>query len=367
MGTAGDEPIAGGDTSGGAGGSGGSSGGSGGAGTGGASGSGGSSGGTGGAGGSGGSTGGTGGTGGGGTGGSGGMPVTYCSAASGMPDTCAPGTINHFVSAPVPDAKAYSAPSADLVFDSLTGMTWQRSVAMRDDGTCMGPVRLSLAEAICYCSSLSLPNATSGWRLPSRVELLSILDYAETPLIEPTAFFDTPNDVFWTSSLLGTTVAEGAWHIAFNSGGVTRNGNPDEPHFVRCVKDGWAAPSTPYTAGTGSLADTVLDNATNLRWQTSPTGPGTSAELATSCSAVTIGGRVWRVPTVLELLSLIDETASDPAFDMNFFADSTDASSRNFGSSTVLNGWVECVDFTSGQSEAMQPGDQKWTRCVADD
>ncbi|HWP07687.1 MAG TPA: DUF1566 domain-containing protein [Polyangiaceae bacterium] len=342
--------------------------------SGGTAGTGGTSGGTGGAGGSGGSNGGTSGSGGssgtGGTGGTGGSEVMQCEAAASMPNDCPVGPILRFASFPYPATKVYSAPSLELAFDATTGLKWQRSVAKRDDGTCMGPVRLTLGEAICYCNSLSLPDATSGWRLPSRAELLSILDFTKTPMVDPNTFDDTPNGVFWTSSLLGSDVSSGAFHIAFNSGGVTRNGDPNDANFVRCVKDGWNATSTHYTAGTGSLANTVYDNWTDIRWLKAPTGPGSSADLANSCDSVTIGGRTWRVPSVLELLSLVDETASGASFDTTFFDDSTPDTfgGREFCSSTTFSNSVECVDFTGGQTGLIPPSSTDvWTRCVADD
>jgi len=339
--------------------------------SGGTAGTGGTSGGTGGAGGSGGSNGGTSGSGGSsGTGGTGGSEVMQCEAAASMPNDCPVGPILRFASFPYPATKVYSAPSLELAFDATTGLKWQRSVAKRDDGTCMGPVRLTLGEAICYCNSLSLPDATSGWRLPSRAELLSILDFTKTPMVDPNTFDDTPNGVFWTSSLLGSDVSSGAFHIAFNSGGVTRNGDPNDANFVRCVKDGWNATSTHYTAGTGSLANTVYDNWTDIRWLKAPTGPGSSADLANSCDSVTIGGRTWRVPSVLELLSLVDETASGASFDTTFFDDSTPDTfgGREFCSSTTFSNSVECVDFTGGQTGLIPPSSTDvWTRCVADD
>jgi hypothetical protein len=320
----------------------------------------------GGTGGSGGKSGGGGNGGSGAVGGSAGGPVMECDAAAGTPDGCTSGPILRFASFELPASKLYSAPSFELVFDAKTGLTWQRSVAKRDDGTCMGPVKLTLSEAICYCNNLSLPDEPGGWRLPSRVELMSILDFSETPTVDSSAFLDTPSGVFWTSSLLGGDISSGAFHIAFNSGGVSRNGDPNDTNFVRCVKGGWTGTAPHYTAGTGSLANSVYDNWTDLRWLAAPTGPGTSDELAASCGAVTIGGRVWRVPTVLELLSLVDETASGLSFDTSFFQDSA-PDGHDFGSSTPFDGWVECVNFDGGQSELMQPNDQKWTRCVADD
>src|SRR4051812_24357751 len=68
----------------------------------------------------------------------------------------------------------------------------------------------------------------------------------------------------------------GGWEIAFNSGGVTLIGGTSDRYFVRCVRDGTPPPATHYSAGTGSLSGTVLDNATQLRWQAAEIGPSST-------------------------------------------------------------------------------------------
>jgi formylglycine-generating enzyme required for sulfatase activity len=85
------------------------------------------------------------------------------------------------------------------VKDSRSGLLWQRTAVHR-----------TLVDAKTYCAGLSLSG--SGWRLPTKAELESIVDFGRgassqtstpngrTPAIDPVAFPNTPADFFWTSS-----------------------------------------------------------------------------------------------------------------------------------------------------------------------
>jgi hypothetical protein len=72
--------------------------------------------------------------------------------------------------------------------DTLTKLVWQRQAS----GTTM-----IWAAAETYCSS-----AGSGFRLPTARELASLLDLTVTSgaKIDQTAFPNTPQESFWTSS-----------------------------------------------------------------------------------------------------------------------------------------------------------------------
>jgi hypothetical protein len=50
------------------------------------------------------------------------------------------------------------------------------------------------------------------WRLPSAVELQSIVDYGHSaPSIDSTVFPNTPAAVFWTSTAMVNPVLSGKW------------------------------------------------------------------------------------------------------------------------------------------------------------
>lgn len=93
--------------------------------------------------------------------------------------------------------------------------------------------RSSLVEARSYCESL-------GFRLPTRIELVSILDVAQsTPPRVPPEFGSQGAGLFWTDSpvLLYPSGATQVWAVDFGSGGVIPSPTTGSK-FVRCVKGG---------------------------------------------------------------------------------------------------------------------------------
>jgi hypothetical protein len=125
--------------------------------------------------------------------------------------------------------------SADdtTVSDAVTGLTWQENVS---SSPCPSTVSglCSWAQAVSYCQDLSLGSFATGWRLPTVIELQSIVDYAaSSPAIDAHAFPGTPGIPFWTAtpveSVPGDYIA-----IAFDTGSGSWQG-PLALHAVRCV------------------------------------------------------------------------------------------------------------------------------------
>ena len=78
------------------------------------------------------------------------------------------------------------------------------------------------------------------------------------------------------------------------------------------------APSGRYSIGSG----TVLDTKTGLRWQQTFTpGPYTWTAALAYCRSLSAGGfsSGWRLPSMKELRTLVDESASNPAIDGTAF------------------------------------------------
>ncbi len=124
----------------------------------------------------------------------------------------------------------------DTVSDSSTGLTWQRNVPATYTG-CSGNLNVAgdtcaWDEAKAYCTGLSL--AGTGWRLPTKDELLSIVDKRYSPTVDPTAFRSTPPDYFWSSSPpIGSSGF--AWTVGFDysSSYIEPSSNT---YRVRCVR-----------------------------------------------------------------------------------------------------------------------------------
>jgi hypothetical protein len=109
---------------------------------------------------------------------------------------------------------------AETVFDTQTGLTWQRN----------GPTSaFTFADAQAYCGSLRLEGRRA--RLPTLKELKTIVDIgAFHPAIDPV--FQGNSDWFWSTTLLAE-FSSSHWVIYFNDGSVAALGFAT--NSVRCV------------------------------------------------------------------------------------------------------------------------------------
>jgi|GEM_PF-2028283 len=115
-----------------------------------------------------------------------------------------------------------------IVTDNVTGLQWQDYYP---DGTIY---HANWEAAKLYCTELELDG--SSWRLPSRQELKTIVDYSYSkPAINTTFFHVTASGTYWSSTSYMMTSLVNAWRTNFNDGGDYIN-NKDDYHFVRCVR-----------------------------------------------------------------------------------------------------------------------------------
>ncbi|HKU41568.1 MAG TPA: DUF1566 domain-containing protein [Polyangiales bacterium] len=149
-----------------------------------------------------------------------------------------------FAQWPMPDAMTGAKaapmyePSGSTVEDRITHLVWQRELPDTYQG-CSGRQHVSgdsctWQQAHTYCSELD--DAGDDWRLPTKIELESIVDATrKNPAID--AAFSTPPSAagFWTaSSYAGATGY--AWHVDF-SDGLSDYFDIRAPLQVRCVRD----------------------------------------------------------------------------------------------------------------------------------
>jgi hypothetical protein len=177
-------------------------------------------------------------------------------AADVAPDVPPPTVTEIWTQWPMPNPNAPIAPDSAVllpnpmayapgqtVFDQVTHLTWEAS----------GVQVANYAEAEWHC--LGLPHAGfSPWRVPTRIELVSLIDWTHVPTFDLDAFAysvdaDTgqATGVYWTSSLavLSTggllpadaSVASWPWHwtVSFATGAVVQETTAG---FVRCVRGG---------------------------------------------------------------------------------------------------------------------------------
>lgn len=121
------------------------------------------------------------------------------------------------------------------VRDSTTQLSWRRCAeGMRwEVERCVGkPTRFTYAVA-----KKTAAGSGAGWRVPTREELLGLVDKAaKKPKIDGRAFPQTPALPFW-SSRAGSDDDLGAWLVSFANGKVT--GNIGQAKFpLRLVRSG---------------------------------------------------------------------------------------------------------------------------------
>lgn len=124
------------------------------------------------------------------------------------------------------NALEYTVRVEGVVTDLVTRLEWQQEV---DDEL------RSWTEAAGYCEELDL--AGGGFRLPSRIELISLIDFTRAnPSIDPSAFPRAPLDRFWSASPFAEARSS-VWLVNFEFGtGFTRQAHVNEKHRVRCVR-----------------------------------------------------------------------------------------------------------------------------------
>ena len=217
----------------------------------------------------------------------------------------------NFASSGLPNPQSYDLGVTGTVIDNVTGLMWQRTVR---------PGNLTWDGAQDACDRLELAGY-DDWRLPSRIELVSILNMAETePSIDRTAFPGTPSDWFWSSSSAAESPTA-AWYVYFYFG-YPKTEERTSPFRVRCVRTanpppGEADADSHYEVGSAS----VHDRGTGLTWQRAVAPRSFAFHAAVDyCGQLSLDGhKDWRVPSMPELESLIDEGAPPPAIDGSAF------------------------------------------------
>lgn len=119
------------------------------------------------------------------------------------------------------------------VRDNKTGLVWQRQAQASS----------SWDSANAICKSLSLGAFASGWRVPTKLELETLVDYRalpSTPFIDTIAFPSAPLGVFWTATTVESCSDAGpcetlACGVDFRTGLEDLFTKSQQSFLVRCV------------------------------------------------------------------------------------------------------------------------------------
>jgi hypothetical protein len=191
---------------------------------------------------------------------------------------------------------SYTDNGNGTITDNVTSLIWQK----QDDG-----VAKTWADAITYCDNLTLGGQTD-WRLPSRLELVSIVDYGtySSSYINTTYFPGTIAPTYW-SSIENANYALNAWAVWY--GTTSQEILKTDALYARCVRGGQSI----VLSLTDNGNDTVTDNTTHLIWHQHDSSTELSWEDAISyCEASTLAGyNDWRLPNIKELATIVSETS----------------------------------------------------------
>jgi len=260
------------------------------------------------------------------------------------------------VSAGAPNLESYTDNGDGTVADNVTGLVWQKAVASSTYGQ---------AAAILYCSDLNLANH-SDWRLPSVIELVSIIDSGSfSPSIDEAYFPSTPSSSFWSSTPSSLMPGNG-FDIPFDAGNVSSD-DVSNPFSARCVRSaaiagGAEPPPARYAISNG----TVHDAKTGLTWQqVFALANYSQPDAQTYCTNLNLGGFRWRLPTMKELLTLVDfSQSSSPTIDLTAFPGTPE---DEFWTSTAYAGGAGRglgVDFSYGLAYTTSVSIPYNARCV---
>lgn len=220
--------------------------------------------------------------------------------------------------------------------DDVSGLVWEGTMATSP---------LSQPEATAHCAGLPKVGP-DGFRIPTRIELLSIIDFGKTsPAFDRQRFQALPTateDRIWTSSM--SPMSPGEITFVWSSDGRTQSFAPQQVRaLLICV-----ASMTPVTAwpdgghrrfefvpgGSG-----IHDKGTGLVWKQDAFTQGTPVPTTDGC--VGHYGAGWRWPTIKELATLVDE-ANAPPVD-SYFGGGTGSLTLYFGSTAYSGGSVPQV------------------------
>jgi hypothetical protein len=236
-----------------------------------------------------------------------------------------------------------------IIHDVVSGLTWQNQP---QNGTSMV---VTYEEAQKTCASLIL-EGTEPWRLPTRDELISLIDYGKSnPALHPLLQTISGKESLWS---LDISPQKLGWIVEMGYGNSLLYPTIELAN-VRCVRGGLPRPKIIKQPN-----NELLDESMHLRWdQTLVEQPYTVAyqECFKKNSNTNAG---WRLPTIKELVYLADEIAT-PVFPFTFPPGSTGAlcsSSVVKDESTLM--W--CVD-SDGQLIQKSPNVPHMYACVSDE
>ena len=215
------------------------------------------------------------------------------------------------------------------ITDTVTGLMWQQV----DGG------EMTFDKSVIYASDLVL-GGSSDWRMPSILELNSLLNHDKNNPALNTVYFTATTAQYWWSGQKQVNDATKAW-CANAGGGVgnhpiseTVSAGGAKKFHVRAVRD-VSPPTTIAIRFLDNKNGTTTDQLTGLIWQQVPTDSMTWEQALIAAEALSLGGSsLWRMPNIKELQSISEATIYNPSINKTYFSG---ISTSQFWSSTSLS------------------------------
>jgi|GEM_PF-1111402 len=242
-----------------------------------------------------------------------------------------------FAEWPMPDTSEYSKakPSytvnGPVIIDNVTKLRWQAKMPTIYPGCkanyeFVGRFRgagtgCSWEEAKAYCASpeLAAELGEGDWRVPTKIELESLIDVNRVNAVDP-LFDDFPIDSVWTSSPVPNTIVDGlkmSWQVDLMEGSSGRRGRTKASR-VRCVSS--PDPKGGSVQAIDFVGDVARDSKTKLEWQRNPDSATRNWRDALAyCEQLELDGGGWHLPSLKELLTIVDATRHEPAIHLRTF------------------------------------------------
>jgi hypothetical protein len=254
----------------------------------------------------------------------------------------------------LPNPQVYEASGQGVVRDRVTGLSWQGVMSSKS---------YTVREGNEYCAGLTL-DGQHDWRLPSMIELVSIADTSRADVaLDPAVFGTTPPELFWSSQ---TDVGNSGlgWYLSFKTGGVYIGNDVQRFARVRCVR-GHPTCDDPEAKIYSVASESVHDEHTRLTWRRAVEHDNYAWQDAKDfCAKLGANGGGWRLPSLRELMTIVDVTRFDPAVDRSIFPDTPSELFWSSSPSTTPRGTAWGVNFTRGASAAASLDTKAHVRCA---
>jgi hypothetical protein len=262
--------------------------------------------------------------------------------------------------ATVPNHQSYTDLGNGAVRDNITCLVWEKA-----NPSTQGNWQASYDR----CAGLASSNYAgfNDWRLPTRMEMASLCDLHgsngyPTIFTVTSGYYATGSD--WYETITGQSTSNFHWGYGgncFTSNAVVKTGSNLVARCVRGNGSGEAVnalavePANHYTIASGE----VTDNYTGLIWQQGYSDTMAHADTVTYCSTLALNGHSgWRVPTLNELASTVNEALVGGAINRTAFPNNPNgcrapeywfwAAEAYYSGSDAFWGLSYCDGFTGG-------------------